>query len=87
MSDDPDAAQLWLAPRARKLVPYAGADQQHRRMLARAPAQVLQEIMLLQRRGMLLSEIGDAIGSREIVRVSVIGWLWRIGEDGAADRA
>jgi len=79
MIDDPDAEQSWLSPRkSKQLVPYAGAEQQQRRLLARNRAEVLEEIQQRQQRGMLLSEIGDALGSREIVRVAVIGWLWRV---------
>jgi hypothetical protein len=43
-----------------RLVPYAA---------------LLADIVKGQQRGRLLSEIGDALGSREIVRQTVLTWL------------
>lgn len=60
-----------------KLVPYAGADPQRLRIPRSAPPKrsLMKEIVKRQKQGWLLSEIGDAFGSREIVRAAVLTWL------------
>jgi hypothetical protein len=60
----------------RRLVPYAGAEQQQRRLLLRKPSELLASIVESQKQARLLSEIGDALGSREIVRTVVLAWLF-----------
>jgi hypothetical protein len=59
-----------------RLVPYAGTERQ--RLLLRSYTELLEEILLRQRRGRLLSEIGDRLGSREIVRSVLLRWLFEV---------
>jgi len=47
---------------------------------------ILAEIHRRQQDGQTLREIGAALG-RDVVLATIIGWLWRIGEDSPADRA
>ena len=57
-----------------RLVPYAGTERPRPRRMSRAA--LLANIFERQKHGRLLSEIGDALGSREIVRAVVLAWLF-----------
>jgi hypothetical protein len=59
-----------------RLVPYAGTERQQRRLLLRKPSELLASIVESQKRGMLLSEIGAALGSQAMVRSAVLCWLF-----------
>jgi hypothetical protein len=50
-------------------------------------AALLADIVERQQRGRLLSEIGDALGSREIVRAAVLAWLSAPNEPNGNKRA
>ena len=60
------------------LVPYAGAEQARLREPrgSNRRATLLASIFRRQKQGMLLSEIGDALGSRSMVRAVVLVWLF-----------
>ena len=65
----------------RMLVPYAGAEQQRLRPRDdRRQVKLLESIVRRQKQGMLLSEIGVALGSAEMVRSTVKAWLWRVAQ-------
>jgi hypothetical protein len=63
-----------------RLVPYAGTERPRLREPHNEQGRIalVQEITRRQQRGRLLSEIGDALGSREIVQAVLMRWLFEV---------